>query len=191
MQVGLLLHHLDDDDVRQVQTEHWQTEFANLCGRYGLDQRPYGKLLTPAGWDALARVMPEALSLHTDDWLAEQMSDLSYWKPTYMRRNRSGTYSDVNYNKPDAIRRLALTEFNTAYVQAVAMVGLQRGFTTGELYRAGDAAERRARCVDMEGQQVPLRGLLDDFRCYFPGPSSPTALPVPAGPNCHHSVRLG
>jgi hypothetical protein len=119
-----------------------------------------------------------------------QRSDLGYWHPTYPRLNRSGTYSDVNYNKPDAVRRLAMTEFNTAYVRAVATVGLRRSFQTGELYRAGDAEEKRARCVEREGQQVPLQGLLDDFRCYFPGPVLPTALPLPAGPNCHHSIRL-
>jgi hypothetical protein len=187
--MGLTFHHLDDIDVRSTMVDQWNAEHVVICRDFGPRDRPYGKLLTESGWAAVAVAMPTALASKTDDWLQNEMSSTDYWVQSYQRRNRSGTWSDVNYDKEDAVRRFALTEFNTAYVQAVATVGLNRGHSVGTIYRAGTAEEKRSRCTEAEGP-VSLTKLIDDFRCYFPGPPAASAMSVPNGPNCHHSVLV-
>jgi hypothetical protein len=187
--VTLLLHHLDDRDVRQTMVRQWSEEHEHMCSTFPPDARAYGKLFTPAGWNALADVMPAALADHDDDWLQRSLDVPGYWVDMYTRRSRSGDTQFAN-NKADAIRRFGIGEFNTAYVRALATVGLSRGLTEGTVYRAGTAAEPRQRCSELEGQPVSLQCLIDDHRCYFPQPREPVAVPIPFGPNCHHSVTL-
>lgn len=189
--MGLLFHHLEYPSVRATMVEQWSEENETVCRDYAPDSRPYGKLFSDEGWRVLPAVMIEALREHNDDWLRDQIGVEANWIPKQMRRTRSGGYTEVNYNRPDAARRFALTEFNTAYVRAVATVGLRGGEEFGVVYRAGDAQIERARCTDAEEQAISLRSLIDDHRRYFHDGEVPdTSLPIPFGPNCHHSVRI-
>lgn len=188
--MGLLFHHLGYPGVRETMARQWSEEYDTLCRDYAPGDRPYGKLLSDEGWRTIATVMAEALGEHDDDWLQDQIGPEVNWVPTQMRRSKGG-YTEVKYNKQDAARRFARTEFNTAYVRAVATVGLRESEEFGVIYRAADAAVERARCTEAEGRQISLRGLLSDHRRYFfAGEVADSTLPIPFGPNCHHSVRV-
>ena len=118
------------------------------------------------------------------------MSDEAYWQPYQLRRKPKGGHTQVDYNRQDAIQRLAIGEFNVAYVGGLASVLHRRGQEHCLVYRAGEAAEPRASyCSELEGTQVSAEQILEDHRAnYWPTRRS-SARPIPSGPNCHHSVR--
>lgn len=187
--MGLYYYHLDDPDVRRRSVDLWQEELDELQRDYPRDRWPYGKLLTDAGFEAFLRAMPEALLDRDDEWLRRQMSDEAYWQPYLRRRIKSG-YTQVDYNKPEAIAKLTIGEFDTAYVRGLASTLLDRGEVQALVYRAGEAAEKRTTyCTQLEESPVDLEQLLRDHRAnYWPTRRS-GARPIPSGPNCHHSIR--
>lgn len=189
--MGLVLHHLSYAGVRDAMVAQWSEEYETVTRDYPPDGRPYGKLFSASGWRLLAEVMVEALTDHDDDWLQGQLGIEGNWLPTQTRRTKNSGQTEVNYNKADAARRFALTEFNTAYVRAVATIGLSAGEQTGVVYRAAEAVVERGRCSEAEELPIGLQGLLDDHRRYFVDGTIPeTSLPIPFGPNCHHSIRI-
>ncbi|HYN50746.1 MAG TPA: hypothetical protein VES62_07455 [Thermoleophilaceae bacterium] len=188
--MGLLFHHLADPEVRQRMVGMWRDEFAALKAGYPRQEWPYGRYLIDAGWAAFETAMPQALTEHDDDWLAAQVRDPRYWLPKASRAKPVGGRTWVDYDKEDALRRLATGEFNVAYVHGLASVLLDRGQSHCVVYRAGVAVEPRdAYCTNLEERQAPLAQILADHRRnYFPV-RDPDAKPIPSGPNCHHSIR--
>lgn len=188
--MGLYYHHLDDPDVRSRSAALWEEELQELQRDYPRDEWPYGKLLTDEGFETFLRATLEALLNHEDEWLRRQMSDEAYWQPHLQRMKPKGGYTQVDYDKDDAIRRLTIGEFNGAYVRGLASTLLDRGETQGLVYRAGKAVEERTiYCTQLEESQVNLEQLLRDHRAnYWPTRRS-GARPIPSGPNCHHSIR--
>jgi hypothetical protein len=187
--VALLLHHLQEPDVRAAMIGAWLEEWDELEAG-GRRQECYGKRLTPEGWAAFADAMPTALMSHDEDWLIDRMQSASHWNPYELRRVRGGGVRAVNYNKRAAVHQLCVDEFNIAYVRGLARALLSRGDTHATVYRAGLAAEPRAECSAWEGQLVPLERVLNGHRARcFPPPGVRSAWSIPSGPNCHHSLR--
>lgn len=188
--MGLHYYHLDDPEVRARSANLWEEERQKLQRDYPRDQWPYGKLLTEQGLEVFLEAMPKALRDRDDEWLRETMGSETYWQPYQRRRKPKGGYTQVDYNRADALSRLTIGEFNTAYVRGLTSTLLDRGETSGLVYRAGEAAEERTTyCTQLEDSLVELEQLLHDHRAnYWPTRRS-DARPIPSGPNCHHSVR--
>ena len=186
----LRFYHLTDSEVRRRMVDLWRDELASLKADFPRQGWPYGQYLTDAGRAAFETAMPQALGERDDVWLAEQMRDSRYWLPKARRAKPKGGHTWVDYDKEDALRRLATGEFNVAYVHGLASVLQERGQSECIVYRAGAAAEPRAEyCTDLEDQRVELAQILADHRrSYFPF-EDPDARPIPSGPNCHHSIR--
>lgn len=187
--MGFEYNHLDETDVRDAMVACWEEEWATLRSIAG-PMRPYGKQLTPIGWDCFADAMPDALIGHNDDWLRERMSDLSYWD-THLTRNTKQGVKLVDYNKPDAIQKLCYGEFNIAYIRGLATALSARGEMECVIYRADSAYVPRGECSEWEGKQFSLQAVIDGHRArYWPPDKSDRSLfSVPSGPNCHHSIR--
>lgn len=186
--MGLTYHHLDDDTVRASILAAWSSEWEDLLQDYG-PRECYGKQLTEAGWDAFGLLMPQALSAHDDDWLRARMDVPEYWVPHLQRKTKTG-FTNVDYNKSEAIDKLAFGEFNIAYIHGLAIDLLARGETECVVYRAGDAIEERTECTAWEESPVPLADVLAGHRArYHPAPGDRRAWSLPTGPNCHHSIR--
>ena len=182
--VGLNYHHLNDVDVRRAMRTLWLEEFADLETNWTVDAC-YGKQLTPAGWDAFRDAMPQALEAHDDEWLRSQMGNHSYWEDYLLRRGKP-----VDYNKPDAIQKLTIGEFNIAYIRGLATVLQTRGQEMCVIYRADDAYVPRSECSAWEDQEIRVSDVLAGHRVrYHPPPGDRRAFSVPSGPNCHHSIR--
>jgi hypothetical protein len=188
--MGFEYQHLDEADVRAAMVARWREEWPTLESLEG-SERPFGKQLTPSGWERFAAAMPEALAEHDDEWLKDRMSDPSSWMEKYPRRKPKGGFSMVNYNKNDALERLCFGEFNIAYIRGLATALLDRGETNCVVYRADSAYMPRGECSGWEGQQFALQDVIDGHRARYwpPGQGNPSAFSVPSGPNCHHSIN--
>ncbi len=187
--MGLTYHHLDEPDVRAAIVGRWDEEWAELEANWPRGTC-YGKQLTDAGWDAFPHAMREALAERDDEWLRAQLSNLKYWDTHLVRNTKSGEKL-VDYDKPDAIRKLSFGEFNIAYIRGLATALGARGETHCEVYRADPAYQPRSECSAWEGQQFPLQAVIDGHRArYFPPPGDRGIFSVPSGPNCHHSIRV-
>lgn len=185
----LALHHLDDPAVREQMIGAWTEEREELRA-IGLEQEVYGRDLTEAGWYAFERAMPDALQRHDVVWLSRAMDRPEHWQASRLQRVRGGRLSRVRVNRHEAVSRLAIGEFNTAYVRGLARALILRGEHEALVYRAGPAVERRTDCTALEGRAVALQRVLDGHRArYWPAPGSRDALSIPSGPNCHHSIR--
>ena len=118
------------------------------------------------------------------------MGNEAYWQAYQVRRKPKGGYTEVDYNREDALLRLTVGEFNTAYVRGFGSAFLDRSETHGIVYRAGEAAEPRTEyCSGLEDSEVELEQLLLDHRGNYWPTRRADARPIPSGPNCHHSVR--
>lgn len=188
----LTLHHLDDAPIRARMADLWLEELGDLQADYPRGEWPYGKQLTDAGWDAYLTAMQEALAHRDEEWLATALDQTEYWQPHLLRSRGGGGTSRVDYDKADARRKLATTEFSIAYVRGVASMMSEHGYKRGVVYRAGPVAEpRHSYCTQLEGKAVQLAQLLHDHRRqYFPAPRDPAARPIPSGPHCRHSIRV-
>lgn len=188
-QVGFEYSHLDEKDVRAAMVSCWEEEWASL-GAIAGPMRPYGKQLTPIGWDAFADAMPDALATHDDDWLREQMSNPSYWDTHLTRKTKQGVKL-VDYNKADAIQKLCYGEFNIAYIRGLATALLGRGETVCVVYRADSAYVPRGECSEWEEKQFTLQEVIDGHRARYwpPDEGDRSVFSVPSGPNCHHSIK--
>jgi len=186
--MGFTYHHLDEPDVRAAMVARWNEEWAELSANWPRGTC-YGKQLTDAGWEAFPYAMREALAERDDEWLRAQMSNLEFWNTHLVRRTKNGE-TLVNYDKPEAVRKLCLGEFNIAYIRGLATALLARGETNCEVYRADSAYEPRPECAAWEGKQFPLQDVIDGHRArYFPPPGDRSIFSIPSGPNCHHSIR--
>jgi hypothetical protein len=185
----LLLHHLDDPDVRLAMVDAWWEERVQLEAA-GHAREVYGRHLTDAGWEAFLDTMPAALDRYDETWLRALMAQPSYFLSGDARRTGSGVTALVAINYQMAAAVLCQTEFNTAYVRGMARTLLARGETHCLVYRAGGVERQRDDCADWEGQTVELTAVLAGHRArYWPPPGDPNAFSIPLGPYCNHSIR--
>ena len=165
------MFRFEDLDVttRQWMLEEFQQEY-NSANPY------YGKALTEAGRRAFINEMERVIQDPNGNEvaLAMALSVPSYW---------------INHPESNA-QRLAITEFNTWYVRGLCRRLIEENVEFCEIYRAGPAAEPRAECTSWEGRQFKVREVYDGHRVrYWPLPGNPNAFSIPAGPNCHHSIK--
>ena len=145
--------------------------------------------LSPAGRAGFSSVVREALSSGNETSLAAGLARQEYWNPveTYVR---SGTSRSRRVNFESAAKMLAITEFNAWYVRGLARRLLNEGVGVCEVYRAESAREPRGECLEHEGQTHSVQEIYDGHRArYWPSPGNPSALSIPVGPNCHHTIR--
>jgi hypothetical protein len=185
----LSLDHLDRDGVRPRMLKLWRSELATLeASGSPWDAWPYGAYLTASGWERYLDSMPVALAEKDMAWLAAEMSDQTFWLThhVYYRRGRAVRRS---VPQPSALVALTYGEFNTAYVRAVATVAQNEGIETCIIYRAAPASVPRDSCTYMEDVSISISAILDGHRAYLQDVGQ-SEISVPAGPNCHHSIRI-
>lgn len=155
----------------------------------GHERDCYGRDLTDQGWETFLEAMPTALEKETDAWLASEMEEAAYWKAE--RWDKRGRW--VNYNKPQALEMLSISEFNIAYIRGLARTLQAEGKEECEIFRAGSAMEKDRECTAWEGEAFPVQQLIDGHRArYWPPPGDRKAWSLPTQPGCHHSIcRLG
>jgi hypothetical protein len=184
---ALLLDHLEREGVRTRMVLDWTREVEDLQARLPRGRWPFGRDLKPAGWDRFFELMPVALREMDLAWLANSMSHGRFWNPFRLQMRRRQPYQ-VRVNVIDAAAKLAQYEFSAAYTVAVASLALEEGIATCEVYRAGFAAEPRPSCECLQGPGISCRAILEGHRAYTRGAFAEIA--VPAGPHCHHSIRI-
>lgn len=128
--------------------------------------------------------MREALEHWDDDWLITPLSDRAFWQPFLLCQGRP-----VEYDVADAIQRLAVGEFDIAYVRGLATTLQGRGKRTCLVYRASAAYQPRGECSSWAGRAVKVADVLAGHRArYVPPPGDRNAFMIPSGPKCHHSI---
>lgn len=140
--------------------------------------------LTDAGLEAWIPIMEIAISEGDETSLAESLRQPS------MLRNREPYKKGYRAVPWDAHYSLAITEFNTWYVRGLARRLIEEGVPYCEAYRAAPASEPRAECEHLEEQVFLVQHIYEGHRArYWPEPGDQTALSIPVGVNCHHTIR--
>lgn len=172
-----------DDTTRSYMLEEFRNEQSNP------DFPPY----RPSGYvgseEQFVAVMERALSEGDEGSLAYELSDPALWQEYSMRvvRGRPREYTDP-YDVQ--AKRFAITDFNTWYVRGFSRRLLDEGVEQCEIYRADRAYQPRTVCRRLEGLRLPVAEIYAGHRVrYHAERLDRTALSVPLGPNCHHSVR--
>ncbi len=147
-------------------------------------------VLTDLGESVFRKIMEEHLGSGSIESLTAALSPSQYWIERGIRKMKSGP---VSFFMPGHQRAkvFALTDFNTWYVRALCAQLISEGHEVCEVYRAQLAYEPRGECITLEGKKLPVREVYEGHRArYYPeNTANPHALSVPAGPNCHHSIR--
>lgn len=182
------LDHLERPEMRDRMVGEWRKEIARLEARSPRQQWPFGADLSELGWVRFLESMPIALGERDMAWLADHMCDTSLWRPMRRQTSRKGKPYALRINITAVSTMLAFGEYNLAYTRAVAGSALDEGIATCEVYRAGPAAAPRWSCSCLEGPGVSCVAILEGLRAYHTGRF--VELAVPAGPNCHHSIRI-
>lgn len=151
---------------------------------------PYrSKSLSPAGRTAFPNLLREAITSGDEQTLIVSLLNPGYWNPTE-RYLRSGVWRDRQLNMHQAAERLCMTEFNTWYVRGLAKRLLNEGVTHCQVYRAALPKWEPAECSAHEGQILSVDKVYRIHRArYWPEPGDLTALSIPFGPGCHHTIR--
>lgn len=152
--------------------------------------RPYrSPYLSAKGLNGIAEVMTQAIVSGNEKTLEKSLAPSIYWIPR-ATRIRAGRSEQYRINPLNAARTLALTEFNTWYVRGLARRLLEEGEEFGQVYRAAPALEPRHECQAHEGKIYRLQDIYDGHRRrYWAEPIDKFALSIPAGTNCHHTIR--
>lgn len=171
--------------IRVLMVSEFQAEqSSSICAAY----RP--KVLTLAGENIFCSTMEEHLASGDESSLAIALSPSAYWVERGIRNTKKGPIS-YTLSGHQRAKVFAITDFNTWYVRALCKQLMNEGVETCEVYRAQYAYEPRGACLLLEGKLINVKALYEGHRSrYHPAlTSNPSALSVPAGPNCHHSVR--
>jgi hypothetical protein len=150
---------------------------------------PYlSRALSPAGVAAFPDLLREAVRTGTDLSLAQQLTSRILWNATesYMRK---GISHERNVNVAQVAERLGLTEFNTWYVRGLSARLMKEGVAQCQAYRAAEPKWEPSDCSAHEGQVYLVADIYRGHRArYWPKVDS-TALSIPFGPGCHHTIR--
>jgi hypothetical protein len=157
-----------DETTRKWMLIEFQKEYTS--------PNPYfGKALTSTGRQAFINEMTRTIQNPNgnEEALALALSNPSNW---------------IDHPESNA-KRLAITEFNTWFVRGLCRRLIEENIEYCEVYRAGPADEPRAECTSWEGRRFRVQDVYNGHRArYWPIPN-PGIFSVPAGANCHHSIR--
>ena len=147
------------------------------------DSDPYvSPRLTEEGRRVHADLIRRAICVGNEVSLERDLADQAYW-----------LHFDANgrrINFASAAKTLAITEFNAWYVRGLAKRLLDEGVKICEVYKADVAKEPRGECLQHEGAHYSVQEVYDGHRArYWPKPGNRDAFSIPAGPNCHHTIR--
>lgn len=133
--------------------------------------------------------MEIAIKKGNEETLARALSISSYWKSSE-KYQRGGIFRTRRINPMKAAEFLAYTEFNTWYVKGFTRRLLKEGEEYCEVYRAAPAWAPRGECLLHEGKIYRVQDIYNGHRIkYWPLPGNPSALSIPIGTNCHHTIR--
>lgn len=150
----------------------------------------FGKNLSTFGRAEFSRAMVETIKYGNEGTLTNALENGAYWNPTE-EYERNGVTRSRKINIRQASERLANTEFNTWYVRGLSKVGIDAGISECEVYRASEPKWSPADCTQHEGAILSLADVYRGHRAkYWPEPGNASALSVPFGPGCHHTIRL-
>jgi len=155
----------------------------------GNPYRPKG--LSAMGLSAFPKLMREAIQNGNEETLKASLSQTPLWNPTetYVR---NGVARERQLNVDQASERLALTEFNTWYVRGLAKRLTDEGISRCQAYRAAMPKWEPGECQSHEGQVFSVTEIFLGHRAkYWPEPGNPSAIAIPFGPGCHHTIRRG
>lgn len=172
-----------DETTRHYMLTEFEAEEAS--------DNPYrSTILSAIGIVEFPGLIRQALRSGDEQTLISSLSDVSFWNRTNTHVRR-GNASQHRINIPDAARRLGLTEFNTWYVRGLAKRLIVEEVTFCQIYRAAPALiEESSECKLHENKVFPVETIyFGHCARYWPKPANPTALSVPLGPNCHHTIR--
>lgn len=133
--------------------------------------------------------MENAIIQGNEETLANALSDPNYWisSEIYVKDDRPYTR---RINPIKAAEFLAYTEFNTWYVRGFSRRLMEEGVEYCQVYRAAPAWQPRGECLQHEGRNYRAQEIYNGHRArYWPPPANPSALSIPVGTNCHHSIR--
>ena len=155
-----------------------------------LGELPYrSKALTNGGRAMFPDLMRKAIRGGNEQTLAADLLNSAYWHrtETYVR---SGIARERQVNIIQAAERLALSEFNTWYVRGLAKKLLEENVTQCQAYRAQLPKWEPGECATHEGQIYPVELIYRGHRArYWPEPGNKSAISIPFGPGCHHTIR--
>jgi hypothetical protein len=145
--------------------------------------------LSPKWLEIFPQKMEEAIKHGNEETLTQMLSDPVFWN-SFEYYTRSGVKRKRRINYQKAAEALSITEFNTWYVKGFAHRLLEEGEEYCEVYRAAPAFEPRGECLQHDGRTYEVQRIYDGHRTrYWPHPGNPSALSIPVGTNCHHSIR--
>ena len=151
---------------------------------------PYrSKRLSPLGLEVFPKEIEEAIRGGNEESLARALSNPSYWKQSESSRRGIKGYSK-SVDPIKSARALAYTEFNTWYVRGFARRLIEEGVEYCQVYRAAAALAPRRECLQHEGKTYKVEEIYKGHRArYWPEPGNLSALSIPLGTYCHHSIR--
>lgn len=174
------------EELDEVTRRHMLAEFEREHG----GANPYrGRGLSQTGLEAFPGFMRAAITQGDEHTLVASMSRAEYWRPTetYVLK---GVTRERQVNVAQATERLCLTEFNTWYVRGFCARLLEEGVTHCQAYRAAIPKWEPGECAAHEGQVYLVQVIYDGHRRrYWPEPGDATAVSIPFGPGCHHTIR--
>jgi hypothetical protein len=128
-------------------------------------------------------LMRRAILSGNEQTLIDSLLDSTFWKRFDKRGYRISA-------EPNA-KRLGLTEFNTWYVRGLAKRLMNESLVHCQVYRAAmPEGEESRECWRHEGQIYLVEDIYRGQRArYWPVQGNHSALSIPVGPNCHHTIR--
>ncbi len=177
------------EELTSVVRTHMHNEFqAEQSSQHCPPYRP--KVLTALGESIFCATMEEHLLHGTEDTLRQALSPSIFWVERGIRNTKKGP---VPYTLPGHLRAkvFAVTDFNSWYIRGLCKQLMIEGVEVCEVYRAEHAYEPRGECALLEGKILRVDVVYRGHRArYHPeSAANPLAVSIPAGPNCHHSIR--
>jgi hypothetical protein len=176
--MGLNYENLDDR-VRKLMLKEIDIDAAKHNLTFSARLNAQGRRL----YEGLLR---QAVTSHTDDWLAHELKDRECINYGEARTSKRGKIS-LARTPVDAAQSLAEEEFNRYYIRALCVLAIEDGIDQVEVYRGRVPASPRPASQRLVGSIFRAAKLLDDLRSHS---GVATALGIPAGPHSGLTVRL-
>jgi len=146
------------------------------------------KQLNEKGLEEFPKIIKNALCNGTIESLTKDLTNSSFWKPSYIRRGKKGPIN-VSINPATEAKKLAHSEFTTWYTRGFARRLKEEGITECEIYRADKANIPKCECTALEGTKQYVDKIYNGHRAkYFPK-DNPSAFSIPSVSYCHHTIR--
>ena len=167
-----------DDETRKWMLVEFEAEENN---------EPYRPTrLNDVGLRKFAEIMRRAIQTGDIQSMEAEISS-DYLQSSELRTRNGKTFSAKVPD--DAAHVIAHGEFTTWYTRGLARRLIEEGAKTCEIYRAETASDPRCDCSRLEGETVLVKRVYDGHRSLYYYTAPPKSIPIPNGPNCHHTIR--